>query len=472
MPTDSTVPPDEPSPSKNTDRVALSRALELARQTYAEVLDATKHQDDKVNRFLVAIAFLTSGAIAFVLKVELLDARYELGAFHLPVIAISAALYLTGTISAVIMLLMVLSTELKIPGRPKSPDSDVALDESLLYFQMIGSQPLRMWLRRWDVPDDQLEEQLRKQYLRESHNLSERARVKYGLTDEAASVYIYSLMWLGAGLLLGTHAAQTPGTLASIEKSTPLALSLAGIPACLLGVVFAGHAALQLYNVFRHERSAPDVFWRVAAARNPDMLKANFPYVEDARLGRRHGRTLRTLVRLIVLTPTYIALSLLSATSTSPQQMWLAISTAAVAAVCWIATWPRLGNRPYLNLVMFLALVAGTSAPLLSWTLHQPWLSVLAAAGPPSLLSALTVIRQIRQSRIHTKDRARDLLDHAGLAAEAFGRWGPDYWTAPSRTAESGQQVGCSAPPDGRRTIGLTSRLTRAWAVVRDRDPR
>src|SRR4051794_32127601 len=42
------------------------RAIELAERAYKEVLDATKHQDDKVGRFLTAIAFLTTGSIALI----------------------------------------------------------------------------------------------------------------------------------------------------------------------------------------------------------------------------------------------------------------------------------------------------------------------------------------------------------------------------------------------------------------------
>ena len=47
------------------DLGAENRRLEFARHVYEEVLDATKHQDDKIGRFLAAIAFLFAGAVAF-----------------------------------------------------------------------------------------------------------------------------------------------------------------------------------------------------------------------------------------------------------------------------------------------------------------------------------------------------------------------------------------------------------------------
>src|ERR1700723_3669088 len=42
------------------------RYFEYARLSYTEVLDATKHQDDKIGRLLTAVAFLTVAALAMV----------------------------------------------------------------------------------------------------------------------------------------------------------------------------------------------------------------------------------------------------------------------------------------------------------------------------------------------------------------------------------------------------------------------
>lgn len=44
------------------------KMIARAEFTYREVLDATKHQDDKVGRFLTAISFLTAGTVAVVLQ--------------------------------------------------------------------------------------------------------------------------------------------------------------------------------------------------------------------------------------------------------------------------------------------------------------------------------------------------------------------------------------------------------------------
>ena len=56
------------------------RKLEFAKEAYAEVLDATKHQDDKVGRYLAALAFLTTGAIALLLGEGILARDFGWGA--------------------------------------------------------------------------------------------------------------------------------------------------------------------------------------------------------------------------------------------------------------------------------------------------------------------------------------------------------------------------------------------------------
>lgn len=67
--------------------------LGLRSRAYAEVLAATKHEDDKVGRFLTAIAFLAAGALLFV-EPRVLAARYDLGSATVPLPSIALALFL------------------------------------------------------------------------------------------------------------------------------------------------------------------------------------------------------------------------------------------------------------------------------------------------------------------------------------------------------------------------------------------
>lgn len=388
------------------DGKELTRAVELARQTYLEVLDATKHQDDKVNRFLVAIAFLTTGAITFLLKADVLHVRYILeSGDRIPFIAIAAGGYLAGTSASVLLLLMALSSELKLPGR-KSPlrAESVKLEDSLLYFQMIGSRPLDGWMGLWEREPQATEAQLRLNYLREAHNLSERARVKYGLTDEAAAIYIYAIQWLAMGLLLGVHVTQRPGGV-----SQPI--DLAGWAFALMAIVLAAHPMLQLYNVYRHERSGSSVALRLAAlrARKKAPSRISRLVADEARQGDNHRRMLRPLVQLIAVVPIYVSFCGAVAVSEGEGLQRSYASVASVAAVVMgIAIYDRIrydGPRILATVVV----VVGIALPWVAAS-AESWLGLVGAVVPAFLLSAFTAGRQIKQYRNAVASDSRKLI--------------------------------------------------------------
>ena len=472
-----------PVASTRNEHESLTRAVQLARETYHEVLDAIKHQDDKINRFLVAIAFLTTGAIAYVLKAELLDVRYVAGEHKVPLIAISAGIYLSATIIAVVLLLMALSTELKLPGAKPNDAEDSRLHESLLYFHMIGAQPLRGWFKRWDLPVDELEAILRKQYLREAHNLSERARVKDGLTDEAAAVYIYALMWLAVGLLLGTYTSQFPPVMQDGRAVVTMELSLAFWPIVIAGVVFATHALLQLHNIFRHERSSPDVEWHRAAGRayagretapgalclgggvrapgdcvleavgpagpGPSGCAAAFPgragkpdrsvdycaLKEAVDEGGRLNIALRSLTRLMPWVAVYVLCAAATAvTDGGYAYAWSAGVAVATGAIWWVA-WPRIKRARSVRPVVTAAVGAsfiGIGLPVASVLWQRSWLALAAAAGPATLLSCLTGLRQFSDGGRLKNETAEKLADE-DVRRSLLIPWSEDFWQAPSR---------------------------------------
>ena len=461
----------------------LPRGVQLARETYQEVLDAIKHQDDKINRFLVAIAFLTTGAIAYVLKAELLDVRFVAGPHKIPLIAIAAGIYLAATIIAVVLLLMALSTELKLPGAKPKDTEDAKLHESLLYFHMIGSQPLRSWFTRWDLQVDELEATLRKQYLREAHNLSERARVKDGLTDEAAAAYIYALMWLAVGLLLGTYTSQLPESFPGRGATKPLELPLAFWPIVIVGVVFASHALLHLHNISRHERSSPDVEWHRTVGRvysgattapgalciagvvtppefcalgsactsstggllcaaasvvrpGEKVREAGYCALKEAvEEGQRLNSSLRTITRLMPCLVAYVLCA--SATAVAEDRYdygWLA-GVAVVTGVVWRISWGRISLARSRRLVVTSALCASAFAiglPAWSVAFEQSWLAVAAAAGPATLLSGLTAVRQFSDGGRVKREAEAKLADEKQRSILLIP-WAEDFWQAPSQ---------------------------------------
>src|ERR1700675_295136 len=90
--------------------------LDLARKSYEEVLDATKHQDDKIGRFLTAIAFLFTGAIAFGARPEIIGIRVGVAATPVALPEIFLGVFLALSVIAVLLLLVGLGPNLNLPS--------------------------------------------------------------------------------------------------------------------------------------------------------------------------------------------------------------------------------------------------------------------------------------------------------------------------------------------------------------------
>jgi hypothetical protein len=170
--------------------------FELLRFSYGEVLDATKHQDDKVGRLLGAVAFLTGGALVFankdVLQVDVLIAgrSYPLG-------AVSLAAFILIDLVAVASYLMAMAAPLTMPRESRPLGSHI-------YFRDIAAQEDTQWKSRW-VPGglDSFDEEL----LGEIRNIADRADRKYSRTATATNLFLAALVVLAPTLVVGLAAA-------------------------------------------------------------------------------------------------------------------------------------------------------------------------------------------------------------------------------------------------------------------------
>lgn len=407
------------------ERTEEERKLERARQTYAEVLDATKHQDDKINRFLAAIAFLTTGAIAFLFSTDVLSVHHQIGSRQIPLIAIFAGLYLVLTVAAVTLLMLSLSAELRLPGR-RSPSWDkVSLDRSYLYFSMIADRPVGPWMTEWDQPIDRLEHELRFQYTSEAHNLAERARVKYGRTDEAAALFILALMFLAVGFLLAAFALAANVTGGRVQH-----ISWNGSAAAIIGVVLAAHSFILLYNAYRHEDSAGRLWWnerrRIAGERKRD--------------NREYRLHLGLQIRLLAI-PSFVALSaalsVIHGNARTIIGIFLLISSAGGFLAVVIRWVPNSGGDiddwlgealPALDAVL---LVGGAIVLLL---VRDPLAPIIVALYPPVALSLLTLLRQTFDARRQRRKVRRAAgSEHRERVDEMTAPWTPHAAPDPSR---------------------------------------
>ena len=198
----------------------VDKKLKLIIWSYGEVLDATKHQDDKIGRLLTSIAFLTAAtlALAALSSANFVTRQFSVPPVNLPLGLISLAVFLVGMIFTVMLLLTSLATPLRLPGLTEysgRPPMDwvAGVEASQSYFREISTVALHEWERKWDAPVRELERERLVSLVRETHNLGVRTNAKYDRTTECVALLSSSLLAFAlAVVFVATAAGSTPST--------------------------------------------------------------------------------------------------------------------------------------------------------------------------------------------------------------------------------------------------------------------
>lgn len=240
--------PEKPAPSD------LDRKQTMLEFTYKEVLDATKHQDDKIGRLLTVIAFLTAGVLglANLAGGRRVDAIFLLGQVRLPLVMICLTAFLFSILITVILLLVSFATPLRLPGErpdPNRPETDAVQDVqvSQLYFSHISKISRREWRHKWEGDADALKAERLAAFVEETHNLSVRTNFKYDRTTEAISVFAIALLAFALGVAF-TCIATVSG--AAGDATNPIELGVLG--PVLLAAVLGVYTFVQLLGQQRY----------------------------------------------------------------------------------------------------------------------------------------------------------------------------------------------------------------------------
>ena len=244
----------------------MDARLEMLRQSYNEVLDATKHQDDKIGRLFTGVSFLTAAALALA---NLGDPRYlsqkytELSMpFQLPPLGIMAlAAYLVLVIICVMLLINSLATPLRVPGGKSEPKrvpvpwaGDPKINASQIFFFSIAKYSVNEWSRKWTATPLELKRELTASLINENHNLAVRTQFKYGRTSEAISVFNLALLFLSLTVVFGATAAASNvaagNGLAVIDFPTPARV--------VASMTFGLYLFFQLQSSIRYSRQTVD----------------------------------------------------------------------------------------------------------------------------------------------------------------------------------------------------------------------
>ncbi len=175
--------------------------LTMLGESYKEVLDATKHQDDKVGRLLTAAAFWTSGSLALLAfdKGSAIKATWDNGMGHLTIYFATAYLLLISAAS--LQLVNSIMTPLTLPSK-RPPRADYP---SQLYFLSISRYSKKEWEEYWRgiscIDHDRIG-----MYAQENYNIATRATFKYARTTEAVALLQLSLLAFSGLIVLSLQS--------------------------------------------------------------------------------------------------------------------------------------------------------------------------------------------------------------------------------------------------------------------------
>ncbi|MEU9120062.1 hypothetical protein AB0C96_09400 [Streptomyces sp. NPDC048506] len=232
------------SPNDANPQQVTEEKLSLLKEGFDEVLDATKHQDDKIARLLTGVAFLTAAVLALAaLNSGTYAARvFRVDPYHVPLALIFISIFLLGVAVSVVILLAGLTQPLGLPGITNPSIKGAQLQYSQLYFLHISQVTRDEWKRIWEEQSSgELREKRLESLIFEVHSLANRTTYKNDRTTEGVSVFSLSLLAFG-GAIISMAASVNQGGTREVELNlfVRLALSL------LFGIYFWLQLALRI----------------------------------------------------------------------------------------------------------------------------------------------------------------------------------------------------------------------------------
>lgn len=322
----------------------IDAKLELITRSYAEVLDATKHQDDKVGRMLTSVAFLTAAtlALAALASANFVTRKFDISPFVLPLGLIALVVFLVGVVFTVMLLLTSLATPLRLPGmvsskRRRPVEWAGSVQGSQVYFYEIAGLTADEWEIKWSASAEALKKERLDSLIIETRNLADRTNTKYDRTTEAAALLSLSLLAFALAAIFVGIAADSPGT-------KPIHLDT--LNRVVIGVLIGGYCALQLVARLRSARQSID-------DTEPDDEYSRVKY-------RLWGDRFFAIFLPVALVDVVIG------GSGRKLNAWIAVTAAAGLAIIvsyWFATYPDRNRKSRLRWLHVGTMIAVT-APL------------------------------------------------------------------------------------------------------------
>lgn len=230
--------------------------LGILEGAYREVLDATKHQDDKIGRLFTGVSFLTAAtfALAGLAENTAVIRRFEFSPFVVPLALMFLLAFLVLVLLTVSLLIASFSTPLRVPGLEGDVQGLTSVGSGLpvsqLYFYDIAKVTRREWRDQWATTSGtELRQNRKRNLLNEIHNLAVRTSFKYDRSTEAIGIFVVALLTFAVSAILLVTAMNTPGA-TNIVPGAALSVTLS--------LLFSGYMLLVLLNRFRYDSQDVD----------------------------------------------------------------------------------------------------------------------------------------------------------------------------------------------------------------------
>ena len=232
--------------------------LEMITYSYEQVLDATKHQDDKIGQLITGIAFLTAATAVLTAlgPGDSLAREFIVRPFTFPLSLIALIIFLIGVAWSVLLLLVSLSAPLRSPFKPRENGIRWANDVkySQIFFHDMAKTSSRLWVAKWNSDVNSLKKERFDTLVRETHNLGVRTTNRHFRTEEAFPLLTMSLLAFMLSIFFFGIAAAYP--LQYHTAPPDIALNL--WQRVVLGGIFGCYAWLQARAKIRHKRQDVD----------------------------------------------------------------------------------------------------------------------------------------------------------------------------------------------------------------------
>lgn len=198
------------------------KKAEVFEQSYQEVMAALKHQDEKLNRTLTALAFLTVAGVALFPKITSSGVVFNGGGPGAS--AVLFAVFLVAVALGVILTLAAIGPARPLP-KPPSTEAREARNHSLLYYARISRDG--EWDARIKDSPEALLKMLASNFHREARLISARVDYKIARAREANAWVQLAIVALA---LMGIFGASGLSSSARWWIATALILAVLAVP--------------------------------------------------------------------------------------------------------------------------------------------------------------------------------------------------------------------------------------------------